>query len=109
MPMFKRGPYKTSKPKHLLHGQMFGDLTAIEYVRGGLTHPARWRCRCTCGRETLVQTKSLLSGNTKSCGHRRTTILQERNTTHGRAHTIEHNTWTRMIGRCENPKNRKYS
>lgn len=48
-------------------GQRFGMLTVLEYAgkRGGMH---RWRCRCDCGRETVVGQTLLQTGKTKSCG-----------------------------------------
>lgn len=49
----------------------FGRLTAISAVAGPA--PTRWRCICDCGKEVVVRTISLRSGNTTSCGCSRTT------------------------------------
>ena len=49
-------------------GQHFGKLTAIcraETVKGH----AKWKCRCECGNEVIVDAGNLRSGHTKSCGH----------------------------------------
>lgn len=49
--------------------QKFGRLTVIsrgEKVKHG--KPAKWLCKCDCGNELLVDSYSLRSGNTKSCG-----------------------------------------
>ncbi len=48
-------------------GKRFGmlEVTAYEGKRAGMH---RWRCRCDCGRETLVGQTLLQSGKTKSCG-----------------------------------------
>ena len=56
-----------STKKRDLTGQRFGKLTALAPAEniGGRT---AWRCRCDCGRETVVKTGSLCSGHTKSCG-----------------------------------------
>lgn len=60
-----------------LSGQRFGKLTVIKY--GGtnqVDHHAMWICRCDCGNETTVQSGSLTTGRTRSCGHcNRITIL----------------------------------
>lgn len=50
-----------------LQGQQFGDLTAVESAgkKDGLY---LWRCRCACGKETVVRQNYLLNGKTKSCG-----------------------------------------
>lgn len=49
-----------------LIGMRFGKLTAIK-----VDHKKRqnyWKCRCDCGQYTVVGTRDLQSGNTKSCG-----------------------------------------
>ena len=51
-----------------LTGSKFGRLTVI--CRDGSTSQGKplWRCRCICGKETLVPTMDLKTGNTRSCG-----------------------------------------
>ena len=54
-----------------LTGQRFGKLVVIERgedYRKGFSMCTRWRCRCDCGKETLVRSYRLRSGQTKSCG-----------------------------------------
>lgn len=51
-----------------LAGQKFGRLTAIERTGEKKGTSFVWRCRCDCGKETMVTSNSLLSGNTRSCG-----------------------------------------
>lgn len=48
-------------------GKRFGMLTVLEYAgkRDGMH---RWRCRCDCGKESIVGQTLLQSGKTKSCG-----------------------------------------
>lgn len=50
-----------------LTGQKFGRLTVIERApnKNGRT---AWVCKCNCGNEKIVISKSLKDGNTKSCG-----------------------------------------
>ena len=50
-----------------LTGQTFGRLTVLGPAAniGGRT---AWRCRCECGRETVVRTHHLRAGHTASCG-----------------------------------------
>lgn len=43
-------------------GDRFSRLTLLSYDCG------EWKCLCDCGNETFVGTRSLKSGNTKSCG-----------------------------------------
>ncbi len=48
-------------------GKRFGKLTVVEYA-GKEAGMHRWKCRCDCGRETVVGQTLLQSGKTKSCG-----------------------------------------
>ena len=54
---------RKSKPRQDLTGQTFNMLTPFEYIKGG-----KWKCKCQCGNETIVDTRNLKSGHTKSCG-----------------------------------------
>jgi len=48
-------------------GKRFGKLTVLSYAgkRDGMH---RWRCRCDCGKETVVGQTLLQTGKTSSCG-----------------------------------------
>jgi hypothetical protein len=46
-----------------LTGQQFGSWTALSYAGS-----YRWLCRCECGTEREVQSKSLKNGRSTSCG-----------------------------------------
>ena len=52
-----------------LTNQQFGRLTVLYRVKNPTKSTgARWRCRCSCGKEVDVMSARLLGGNTKSCG-----------------------------------------
>lgn len=51
-----------------LTGQRFGRLTALERLDQKRGNSWLWRCRCDCGRETVVSANALCGGSTKSCG-----------------------------------------
>jgi len=53
-----------------LTGQRFGWLTAVS-LAGSKAGRRLWRCRCACGKETVVKTQRLRGGDTTSCGCRR--------------------------------------
>ncbi len=53
-------------------GRHFGDLTVTAYY-GNREGTYFWRCRCKCGKETVVRQNNLLLGHTKSCGCRQKT------------------------------------
>lgn len=48
-------------------GRQFGYLTVIGYD-GNREGTYFWRCKCKCGKETVVRQNNLLRGHTKSCG-----------------------------------------
>ena len=48
-------------------GKSFGDLTVLSYD-GRRNGKHYWRCRCSCGRETVVNQSNLQDGHTRSCG-----------------------------------------
>ena len=51
-----------------LTGRRFGRLVVLHRAPRRPDGRARWVCRCVCGRESVVDGKSLRSGNTRSCG-----------------------------------------
>lgn len=50
-----------------LTNHKYGRLTVIERVGKSYSF-ATWRCLCDCGNEVVVDSRSLRSGNTQSCG-----------------------------------------
>lgn len=57
----KEAPYEN------LVGKKFNRLTVVERVRYG-KKSLFWRCRCDCGKETVVSSEKLKSSHTQSCG-----------------------------------------
>ncbi len=59
-------------PKINLSGQLFGKLTVLSFESMRTTpngsRCSLWRCRCECGKETIVTLNNLRRGGTKSCG-----------------------------------------
>ena len=55
-----------------LTGERFGRLTVIEragdYVDPAGNHRIMWKCRCDCGKETVVHGCTLRGGTANSCG-----------------------------------------
>ena len=59
---------KTVNYKNLC-GKVFGELKVIEETdKRSPNGNVVWKCICACGKEALVDSGSLQSGNTKSCG-----------------------------------------
>lgn len=55
---------KISRKKHIdLIGLCFGRLTVEAYLGS-----SRFKCRCECGQETIVDSYNLRNGHTQSCG-----------------------------------------
>lgn len=70
-------------------GNTYGELTVLERAaRDGHTE-AYWRCRCTCGEETVVLGSHLRRGATRSCGHLRRTAIDEAGKTYGELTVLE--------------------
>ena len=51
-----------------LTGKKFYSLTAMERVGSDKHGRARWKCKCDCGKETIVASHNLKSGLVGSCG-----------------------------------------
>lgn len=56
-----------------LIGKRFGRLVVLEALprerySNGKFKSAKWRCKCDCGNEVVVSSKSLGSETTRSCG-----------------------------------------
>lgn len=83
-----------AKPINIV-GQKFGKLTVLKYVG-----KSKWLCKCDCGKETIVGTYHLKSGNTKSCGCLNIQKIIERNTKHNLGHTRIYQTWKSIKRRC---------
>ena len=47
-----------------LTGRIFGELTALEYVK----EEKKWLCKCSCGNEVLKRSWDLRNGKGKTCG-----------------------------------------
>ena len=52
-----------SVPKTDITGKTFGSLIAVEYVGKG-----KWRCKCSCNGEKLVDTGKLINNTVTHCG-----------------------------------------
>ena len=70
--------------------------------------PRYLRCRCDCGTVSEVFSGNLANGKSPSCGCVTRSVFAARWVTHGRSHTVEYETWARMIARCENPNNESF-
>ena len=51
-----------------LSGKRFGKLVVIKRVGSNNQGNSMWLCKCDCGKESIVNSQHLKSGQTKSCG-----------------------------------------
>lgn len=99
-------------------GTRFGRLvTTSHHIYGLGNGSARVWVRCDCGKTKIVLVVSLRrEGNTRSCGCLQRELQSKRARKiirHGRTRVDspragEYASWSALIGRCENPRNRQY-
>ena len=82
-----------------ISGQRFRRLVALCRVEG-----TRWRMRCDCGREVVVDRRRLSPNGTGSCGCLRREVAAESHRTHGGRRGRLYRIWSNMKRRCENPR-----
>lgn len=84
-----------------LIGQRFGKLIVLKRVKKNKSINLLWLCVCSCGKRTIVMSKNLRKGNTKSCGcsHFKHGYNEKgkRSGTYG--------SWCGMKSRCNNKNN----
>jgi len=85
-----------------LTGAHFGRWTILSHCGG-----KKWLCRCACGAEKKVDGSSLRAGRSAGCIKCHTATGTRR--THGGKGSRLYTIWSRMIGRCENPKDAAYN
>lgn len=94
-----------------LTGQRFGRLVVIRRAGSTINHSALWLCRCDCGKETIVPTRNLHSGNTSSCGCMHSEQLAARNRENAKHHCADdrlYGIWHAMKQRCYNANRKDY-
>lgn len=64
-------------------GQQYGELIVIQRFYRPKVKGMFWKCKCSCGKYTIVEDYNLVSGNTKSCGHLSTQVQDLTNQTFG--------------------------
>lgn len=93
-----------------LTGKKFGRLTALSIDVSG--ERRRWNCVCECGNSSLVVTKNLTSGQSKSCGclHKELSAekAKETFTKHGLSKEGVYYAWQYIKNQCYNPNARYY-
>jgi len=85
-------------------GDTFGRLTVVSLAEN---ESRSFFCKCECGQNRTVLGKSLLSGNTKSCGCSR--IKHGHSGGVRRSMAPEYSVWQDMNRRCHSSSNRSFS
>ena len=85
-----------------LTGKRYGNWTVLERAESAAWGLAMWLCRCSCGKEKIVQGNHLRSGKSKRC---QSCAVRERFTTHGETGTRLYRIWKNMNNRCSNENN----
>lgn len=84
--------------------ERYGRLVALRRIGTDSLKKPLWECICDCGNMTNVNSSSLSSKNTTSCG----CYLKDQITKHGGSGKGSYNTWRAMVRRCINPKTKDY-
>lgn len=83
-------------------GQKFGRLTVIGFAWPPPENKLRWRVRCDCGAEKLVQPTGVATGRTKSCGCIRAEMVAMR------GGDLLRYKWEGIVGGCCDPSHPFY-
>lgn len=98
------------KRKYFLNkGDRFGEWTIIS--DGLVRRPnGKWGylCKCSCGKEKVIQAHRLVDGHTTSCGCKKQDRFYKIITKHGLSKTRLNHTYRHMKDRCYNPKCNSY-
>ena len=94
-------------------GERFGMLTVIEEPFS-VTSPSgqkkrKVKCRCDCGKETVVFLDLIRRGHTCSCGCYSVSELRKRRITHGAYGSRLYNIYRTMLQRCYNKQSERYA
>src|SRR5580704_13207476 len=88
-------------------GMKFGNLIVLQAQHAKIIKNRKWLalCVCGCGEKTVTTHADLMSGHTKSCG----CFARDGRPTHGMFYTGTYKSWSDMIQRCTNPRQKNYA
>ena len=92
-----------------LTGKVFGEITVLYRVTSPKKGIVCWMCRCSCGKEWVVDGHSLKKGNTRSCGCMHKKQTSEIFYKHGCKPRRLYSIWITMKNRCYNKRTTKYA
>lgn len=91
-------------------GQKYGRLVVIGRS-GTISGSPLWWCKCDCGKNAKVSTRSLRTGNTRSCGcmHSEQLVLRNiQSSVHAGHRERLYGIWHAMKQRCIDPNRKEY-
>lgn len=86
-----------------LSNQKYGRWTVLEYAGHSL-----WKCKCECGTISCIDSYSLRSGNSSSCGCKTKEMASKTHKKHGFAGSRLYRIYYKMKERCYRPENDNY-
>ena len=92
--------------KNIKAGDVFERLTAVRFFEWKRKNGDRWVFLCVCGVEKVINVRSVMTGDTRSCGCLRDEKIRNVYLSHGMSRTSEHNIWLGITQRCCNPLNK---
>lgn len=87
-------------------GSRVGRWTLKRYISVP-KHP-KWEAQCDCGTVKAVDSNSLKTGASQSCGCLRRELVRVKNLSHGKSKTALYRVWASMLERCEKKICRSY-
>ena len=94
-----------------LVGQKFGRWVVVERAGSLRNGSALWRCKCECGRVSVVGTNDLKSGRSRSCGCFQMEVARlagQYSVSHGMSRTRLYSEWKSMKARCYKKSGKDY-
>lgn len=87
-----------------LSRRVYGRWIVISGAGKDSTGRPNYNCLCSCGTMAVVAGRSLMSGDSRSCG----CLRRELQTKHGKRRSSEYKCWTNIKSRCLNEKASAY-
>ena len=91
-----------------LTGKIFGQWIVIKNVGINKHGRAVWLCKCSCGKEVVVNSGDLLRGKSSKCSTCHLKYKHDLQIIHGKAGTSIYVVWTNIKHRCYNPKDKDF-
>ena len=95
------------RPSLELSGHRFGRWLVMGKSHTNPNRQWLWNCQCDCGTKSTVHGSRLKQGASKSCGCVATERVKSWEK-HGMANMRLYESWSGMMKRCFNPKNKNY-